>query len=371
MINYILIFVATIIFASVVGLCVTKVVDRKLSNVSINIPSPNLTVNFEHSKIQKKEPFITESGISVNFDGPIDDDKILTPIPQAAHTMPLEMPMTQSKQAQLGPNAITVLPPTQTEKVRIGCKKDSDCNVVNGPGNVCKSDGTCHCVKGSGLFCQYGPTNYKDPKDMTASELERFKFKFRNNMTLQDYKNWLMLYENDSELLRQHHRQNLRKLLRGGILTVQDIPTVRKDPPMTAADYFTKMYEGGRISVHFPDNDSPYVGANYTDYSDFIAPENQANTFITGVVDIYKEGKDDAKALNYFLRPDATMGIEERRIGERYQNELRKHHDLADLRRIIVKEDPVLHQALEKDLYVDMDKALATFQSKDSNVKVN
>lgn len=262
---------------------------------------------------------------------------------------------------------VTAISPATTANVKIGCVKDPDCNIVNGDGrNICKSDGTCHCLDGSGLFCQYGPTNYKDSKDMTPDERERFKYKFRNNMTLQDYKNWLMLYKHDPGNLRQHHRQNLRILLRGGQLSEQSMPNIRVKPPTNAADYFQQMYKGGRISVHFPDQGSPQVGANYTDYSEFVPPENEANSWITGIVDIYKEGKDNAAELNYYLRPAATVGIEERRVGERYLNEVKKGHSLEDIGKLVKHND----MADMRQIYVRKDIGLANFQSKDPNVKI-
>lgn len=255
--------------------------------------------------------------------------------------------------------------PTET-RPKVGCTKDSDCNVVNGGGrNVCKSDGTCHCISGSGTFCQYGPTNFRDPVDMTPEERERFKSKYRNNMTLQDYKNWLLLYKGEIENLREYHRRNLLKLLRGGVLSEADIPAVRLKPPTSAADYFQKMYKGGKISVHFPDNDSPLVGSNYNKYTDFVPPENTASSWITGVVDLYKEaGKDDAKAIDYYLRPETTIGEEEMRVGEVYQKYLHKHHNVADLRKLAER----IERLRPQDKYIPRDISLKTFRSQDPNV---
>lgn len=234
------------------------------------------------------------------------------------------------------PIVVNVSEPPTHPRVLIGCTTDADCNVVNGDGrNVCKSDGTCSCVGGgSGQFCHYGPTAYRDPKDMTPDERRRFKAKYRNTFTLQDYKNWLELYKHDPENLREHHRRNLRILMQGGQLTPKDVPSMRIRPPTDASDYFQKMYRGGNIAVHFPDNDSPYVGANHTDYRDFVPPENVASSWITGVVNAYAEGKDDARALDWYVRPDVTIGEEEQRTGDIYQRYVEKHHNLSDVREI-------------------------------------
>jgi hypothetical protein len=256
-----------------------------------------------------------------------------------------------------GPIVVDTNEPPTNPRILVGCRTDADCNVVNGDGkNVCKADGTCSCVGGgSGLFCHYGPTAYRDPKDMTPDELRRFKAKYRNNYTLQDYKNWLMLYKRDPENLRAQHRKNLRVLLQGGQLTPKDVPHIRIRPPTDAADYFQRMYKGGNIAVHFPDNDSPYVGANYGDYGDFVPPENVASSWITGVVNAYKEDKDDARALQWYLRPEITTGEDEQRVGDIYNRYVEKHHNLADVR--------AYYQRLNS-------KSLKTFEAGDPNVDV-
>jgi hypothetical protein len=325
---------------------------------------------FNHpNRIQSTEPFL-----SVSFEDTARDEQVHkgTPriksrlqsddVPYKQYTQPfvvdtLDYPIVVE----------TETPPTEVRPA-VGCTTDEDCNNVHGDGrNVCKADGTCHCVSGSGIFCHLGPTNYKDPKDMTPEVRERFKLKFRNNMTLQDYKNWLMLYKGEIENLRQHHRRNLLKLMKGGQLTVRDVPSVRIKPPTDAADYFQKMYKGGKISVHFPDNESPLVGANYNQYTDFVPPENAGSSWITGVVDLYKEsGKDDAKALDWNLRPDARVGIDEESVGDVYQRYLRKHHDYADLRKIA----RVIDENERAQIPQRQDRSLRTFKSRDLNVDV-
>ncbi len=235
-----------------------------------------------------------------------------------------------------GPIVVSTTEPPTNPRILVGCRTDTDCNVVNGDGkNVCKSDGTCSCIGGgSGLFCHYGPVKYKDPKDMTADELQRFKAKFRSDFTLQDYKNWIMLYKSDPENLREQHRRNWRILMQGGQLTPKDVPSVAIRPPTDASDYFQRMYRGGNIAVNFPDNDSPYVGANYRDYGDFEPPENVASSWITGVVNAYKEEKDDSKALDWYMLPEVTTGEDEQRAGDIYQRYIEKHQNSADVRAI-------------------------------------
>lgn len=164
-------------------------------------------------------------------------------------------------------------------KTVVGCEKDNDCNLFYGEGkNTCKSNKQCRCEVGSGVLCQYGPTNYKDTKDMTTKERTIFKnLSNYDNFTIQDYKNWLSLYKKDYYLLSDEHLINLRKVLRGEPLALRDIPTGGLRPPLTSQKYFAEMYD--KISdleqIVSPINSSTtgvQVGYNYSDYSDFSPP---------------------------------------------------------------------------------------------------
>ena len=94
-------------------------------------------------------------------------------------------------------------------------------------------------------FQTYGPTNYQDPNDMSQEQRLSFKYSYPNNMTLQDYVNWLMLYKDEPKNLSKEHVINLQKLLIGekleyiaGILP----PSTKTSPPLTSKDYFNNLY---------------------------------------------------------------------------------------------------------------------------------
>lgn len=168
---------------------------------------------------------------------------------------------------------------TNITKTVVGCEKDSECNLFYGDGkNTCKSNRQCRCEVGSGVLCQYGPTNYKDPKDMTTKERTIFKnLSNYDNFTIQDYKNWLSLYKKDYYLLSDDHLINLRKVLRGEPLALRDIPTGGLRPPLTSQKYFAEMYDklSDLEQIVSPINSSTtgvQVGYNYSDYSDFAPP---------------------------------------------------------------------------------------------------
>jgi hypothetical protein len=331
-VTYLVLFIILLVIIYLIALSVVKLVEHKIGDIKIQMPKIQIVKEqFENDKqnvnpIKPSQP--SQSAQSTENELEIDNT------PNEFDFDDLEKKLSEKKQ-----NPTTTKTPGGKQ---IKCSKDSDCNIINGNGlNVCKEDGTCHCLSGSGMFCHYGPTNYKDTKDMTEPELERFKYKYRNNFTLQDYKNWLMVYKEDPHHLRLHHRENLKILVRGGQITDKDIPQVRIKPPMDASDYFQKMYEGGKISVHFPENSSTgaMVGSNYNKFSDFIPPEEAENTWITGMVDIYNQpSKDDAKALNFYLRPSVTVGNERTLVGDNYKNEVKDIQNRADIRDIAISQ---------------------------------
>lgn len=323
--------VSVLIMVYLVGISIVKLVDNKLGDIEIKLPQINVNTKLNVSKNAKG---------MINICGDkIQSEKIQSNEIQSENIEAFDSIGKVDNDFKM----INLNTDNTNNTNKIGCKSDEDCNIVNGSGlNVCKSDGTCHCLSGSGTFCQYGPTNYKDPKSMTDQEKRIFKYQYRNNFTLQDYKNWLLLYKDDAQHLRENHRDNLAKLLRGDTLFVQDMPNIRIIPPMDPADYFGKMYEGGKISVHFPEEGEtgamlPY---NYGKYSEFISPETATKTWITGIVDLYRTPmKDNARELNYYLRPEVTVGVERELVGQEYLNWVKKHHNLADIRKIQIRKD--------------------------------
>jgi hypothetical protein len=162
----------------------------------------------------------------------------------------------------------------------IGCQTDKDCNVVYGNGlNKCLSNNKCYCVEGSGLFCHYGPTYYKDPKDMTERQLFRFKLKAKfNRMTVQDYVNWLMLFEDELYQLAPRHLNNYYRLKKGFRLTLNEIPVDRLPSPPTAQNYFDQLYtsdsQENLYSPQISDAAGLQIPSNYSNYSQFSPPKN-------------------------------------------------------------------------------------------------
>lgn len=195
---------------------------------------------------------------------------------------------------------------------QIGCRNDSDCNVVYGNGeNKCLSNNKCYCVKGSGLFCHYGPTYYKDTKDMTDRQLQKFKLRAKfDKMTVQDYVNWLMLFEDEPDQLAPRHLNNLFKILKGVKITLNDIPRDRIPPPMTAQDYFTQLYTlDDQINIYSPavsDTAGLQIPANYSNYSTFQAPQNLKHLSARPLTLDEEIAKDNNQPVLQLLQPQPS-----------------------------------------------------------------
>jgi hypothetical protein len=172
-----------------------------------------------------------------------------------------------------------------------------------------------HRTCGMGRFCHYGPTNYPDPRDMTKVDRRIFKASYPANLTLQDYINWLWLYQDDTTKLSADHLQNLMRLQRGENLEYQFgvlPPSAKRSPPFTAADYFEQLYDkDDQIAIRSNLNSitGPLMGYNYEDYSEF----NQ-NFDIYGssgqLMNPDLGDKVDAKRLSAMVTPRISTSIE-------------------------------------------------------------
>ena len=363
--------IGVVVFIMILTHLMGRMLDKKIGDIRVNVPRikvqpPNVVIRMGSNgvpvaaneldtakTVTSKTRKSKESFLSVVFD---DDEK----------EKQLQEPDNLLDELTGAPVVINAKTPPTTTKVKLGCTKNADCNVVNGDGkNICQIDGTCNCIGGgSGLFCHYGPVNYKDPKDMNVGELRRFKSKYRENMTLQDYKNWLLLYKKDPQNLSLAHQTNLKVLLDGGQITAKDVPALAVRAPTNASDYFQKMYKDGNIAVSLDNNQlGPFVGSNYGEYNSFVPPENTGSNWITGITNAYKTGKDDARAVDWYVRPPVTVGEDEQRVGDIYQQMIQQQQYNADIRGYLGEpNDAVVIPRYEI--------ALQTFESGDPNAVV-
>ena len=120
------------------------------------------------------------------------------------------------------------------------------------------------------------PTYYKDPKDMTPDQLQKFKWRARvYKMTPQDYMNWLLLYQDDPDALAPQHLENLHRVMNGELLKNADVPREHSLPPLTAREYFEKIAQiDQQLIPQEPNTGDSQIPANYMEYSQFERPQN-------------------------------------------------------------------------------------------------
>lgn len=237
----------TIVFliAVLIGLTIVKIVDARMSDISINMP----TINLPQQRITVK----MESGEAGAMTGAADSAKV-------TYDPPVDMP--KPKPLQQGGGSSDEL-----------CRKDllpartnynpSKYHSLEGPINTkSKSIEVPPPVSKpsqSGYPAPYprnkqtltepkpqpdGTTYYMDPKDMTAEQLVKFQQRAKfTNMTVRDYENWLWTFNENPGTLNGFHRSNLKVLVRGGHLSPTDMPSRHKIPD-SSADQYTKIMQG-------------------------------------------------------------------------------------------------------------------------------
>ena len=167
---------------------------------------------------------------------------------------------------------------------------------------------------GTDSNCTYGLTNYADPKDMSPIDFKIFHLNYPNNMTLQDYINWLNCYIDKEDELPYNHLKNLEKIKNGmelieehGVLP----PPSYYYPALSSENYFEKMYnEVNEFNIAGPLNSvtGPMIGYNYDQYSEF-----SQNLDMNGSSGVIREPniaiKKNAKKLYDYINPKDSNSI--------------------------------------------------------------
>lgn len=104
------------------------------------------------------------------------------------------------------------------------------------------------CLKYSddeNCFNDYGPMNYKHPKDMDKIEKQIFRKKYPKNMTLQDYVNWLEFNKNEQSKLSYCDLKNLNKINKKIKLTYEDmnLSKCKNNEEYNLDQYYKNLYE--------------------------------------------------------------------------------------------------------------------------------
>lgn len=217
MLGFLLIFVITLFVAYILGLTLVSIVDKKLSNISIKVPKQNVTLNMEHfdgraapAVIERPAPTFDSNDPPTNF------TDILQEVRDKETPKTLEG-MDQHRDYRLRPDLFNSQAPPE-----------NSCQLNHLHGN-----------------CAYGSTNYADPTDMSLTERRAFASNYPQNLTLQDYINWLWTNKLNPDLPKEH-MTNLKKLKSNIPLRYQPgtcPPPPRLDKPKTASEHFANLYK--------------------------------------------------------------------------------------------------------------------------------
>lgn len=185
-INIIIVCLITITFGYLLGMAVTRVVDRRLSEISITMPKITIPSPYDTTMDNKGKV----SNIYEHFEQENETDDLVNPKHHETSLKQYNLPSIENKT-----------------------------NIYDNEKNK------CYCVGG------YGTTYYKNPNNMTPNQIQKFKTKAKfSNMTLQDYINWLLLFDNEPEKLSINHARNLQKITKGLSLSFKDLPTADIEP---------------------------------------------------------------------------------------------------------------------------------------------
>lgn len=232
MLYYIMLFIVLVFLAYVMGITIVTIIDKHLSNISINLPKNNIVVNIPDKTI--KETFENNES-SDNEEDSDDNDN--------------DKDNTEGFENLSNFYIIDEIKPV--EKKVLACQQ----NHIH-------------------TNCIYGKMNYPNPSTMSPIDKRYFKYNYQQNLTLQDYINWLWLYDKTEEDLPYIHLKNLYKLKKGDILEYKNgiLPPISNIRiPKNTADYFNKLYNTENVNINCPldTSENCYSGFNYNEYPEF------------------------------------------------------------------------------------------------------
>lgn len=270
----------TTILAIILGLMIVKIVDQRLSGISINMPTvnlPEITVNLKSDHMG--------SFTGTSYMGRATP-KVKVVQPNSSIPMFNEL-RTLSQHGGGNTTEINVvckkdLPPARNYDERkyysnnYALTKEQR-EKVTGPAPNPNKDHqgrpapypriTPELERDHPLATNNGKDGhyYLKPEQMTPAQLVKFmeKAKF-HNMTVQDYQNWLRLFMDHPEQLAAFHRSNLRVIVRGGQLTPEDMPKSQRLPNRSEHEYIQKITQGPMENVPQPE----YLGYQPYNFED-------------------------------------------------------------------------------------------------------
>lgn len=228
--DYIFFFFITLLFAYVIGLTIVSLINKRLTDISINVPPPQVNVQWPNSQpkassIDNQDSHHEE--IKENFSNIpkilVDDDL---------------RGFNSQKEYHDCTEAVSQIQQEKLEQMNRVCMYQHDHNKY---------------------LCTYGKTNYINPSELDPINRRLFQYNYFPNMTLQDYINWLWLYKNESEKLCYEHFRNLEKLKNGQQLRYQKNIC---PPKINAEGSFSYAKDGTHDLGRFFTETMKHVGLN-------------------------------------------------------------------------------------------------------------
>ncbi len=237
MIYYILLFIVLIFLAYILGITIVTIIDKHLGNIAINLPKQHIVVNVPDEKFTNKEPTVEEY-----FTNNSDDE-------EPGYTV-------EGFNNEYSNYVLNNVIPEPEPKPTV-CQENHSHNK-----------------------CLHGKMNYADPSSMSPIDLRYYKYNYQLNLTLQDYINWLWLYNNSEDELPYVHMRNLKKIQRGESLKYKKgtlPPVTRNQVPRSTEEYFNKIYNSGDININGPLEipKNSYDAYNYNRYPSSVTNFNK------------------------------------------------------------------------------------------------
>lgn len=218
--DYLFIFLITLLFAYIIGLTIVAIINKRLTDISINVPTPQVTVQWP----KDMQPPAT---VPITTPPPLQEGFVVTPA--------------------------KINCPLRDDDLRgfSGQKEYSDCTDATSQvaeEKLQQMNRVCLMKHEHNKYlCHYGQTNYMNPGELDPINRRLYQYNYYPNMTLQDYINWLWLYEKEPEKLCYEHNRNLTRVLNGESLTYQ--PGVC--PPKINAEGSFSYSDGNDVGRYF------------------------------------------------------------------------------------------------------------------------
>lgn len=317
--NIILTFIMTIIFGYLFGLVIVTLIDNRLNKLNIENFSSKTISEENKNKFTEKSEQSEQSEKSEQLE---ESEKKYSTTNCSSSNKPT-LVETNTINFKTGEKELNYNLDTDYNNSMCNSKVEGFADLPSYKGWTFERREMIICYKnhlhvkdGKSTMCTYGVTNYADPKDMSPMDLKMFMLNYPSNMTLQDYINWLYSYLDKEDELPYNHLKNLEKLKAGKKLIPEEgvlPPPSYNYPPMSAEDYFDKMYNvKNEFNIAGPLNSptGPMLGYNYNEYSEF-----SQNTDVNGTSGEIRNPdislKNNARKLKDFVEPKDSFFMKE------------------------------------------------------------